>query len=44
MNPKILFQQRLQLIQFLLAIASLFVPLFDNLKAQANPNLADELV
>jgi len=42
-NHKILFQKRLQLIQFLLAITSLFVPLFDNLEAKANPNLADEL-
>lgn len=43
MNPKIVFPKRLQLIQFLLTIASLFVPLFDNLEAKANPNLAEEL-
>jgi hypothetical protein len=35
MNPKIVFPKRLQLIQFLLTIASLLVPLFDNLEAKA---------
>jgi len=43
MNPKIVFPKRLQLIQFLLTIASLFVPLCDSLEAKANPNLAEEL-